>query len=213
MSQPTLGLAALFAQSRNLDRERTAGMRRWGVMALASATLAGLGQAGPAQAQELRVGGGYSAHGPEKGASVIGEYLFPPSQALKFIGKPRPYVSAQLSLDDYTNFAQAGLIWRFERKRTYLDLGAGVAVHDGDLSLPRPTPGLPDEENEWRRQVRKEYIEFDRRWLFHATFAVGYRINDLWAVEFEGQHWSNGEFGSDTHDGVDSLGLRASRRF
>lgn len=213
MSQPTPEPAAPFAQSRNLDSKRTAGMRRWSATALAFATLASFAAPGGADAQELRVGGGYSAHGPEKGASVIGEYLFPPAQALKFIGAPRPYVSAQLSLDDYTNFAQAGLIWRFERKRTYLDLGAGIAVHDGDLNLPRPTAGLSDEENQRRRDVRKEYIEFDRRWLFHATFAVGYRINDLWAVEFEGQHWSNGEFGSDTHDGVDTLGLRASRRF
>lgn len=166
-----------------------------------------------ASAQELRVGVGYAPHEPEVGSSVIIEYLFPPVEALKVLARPRPFVSTQLSLDGYTNYAQAGLIWRFEQKRTYVDLGAGIAVHDGHLSLPPPTPGLSDEENARRRAARDDYIEFDKRWVFHATFALGYRLNDRWAVELEGQHWSNGQLGNDTHDGADSVGLRAAYRF
>lgn len=169
--------------------------------------------AGVAQAQELRVGAGYAPHGPEKGASVVVEYLFPPLEALDFIASPRPYASTQLSLDGYTNYAQAGLMWRFERKRTYFDLGAGISVHDGELHLPRPEVGLPDEENQRRRELRDERIEFDKRWVFHATFAAGLRLNESWAVEIEGQHWSNGQLGNETHDGADSLGLRAAYRF
>ena len=165
------------------------------------------------QAQELRVGTGYAPHAPEKGSSVVVDYLFKPSQALDFMGAPRPYVGTQLSLEGYTNYAQAGLIWRFEQKRTYVDLGAGISVHDGALTLPRPTPGLSDEENQRRREVRDNYIEFDKRWLFHATFAVGLRLDEHWAVEIEGQHWSNGQLGNDTHDGADSVGLRAAYRF
>lgn len=165
------------------------------------------------QAQELRVGAGYAPHAPEKGSSVVVDYLFKPSQALEFMGAPRPYVGTQLSLEGYTNYAQAGLIWRFEQKRTYVDLGAGISVHDGALTLPRPTPGLSDEENQRRREVRDNYIEFDKRWLFHATFAVGLRLDEHWAVEIEGQHWSNGQLGNDTHDGADSVGLRAAYRF
>ncbi len=165
------------------------------------------------QAQELRVGAGYAPHGPEQGASVVVEYLFKPAQALEFVGSPRPYVGTQLSLEGYTNYAQAGLIWRFEQKRTYVDLGAGLSVHDGALTLPRPTVGLSDEENQRRRHARDNYIEFDKRWVFHATFAVGLRLNEQWAVEVEGQHWSNGQLGNDTHDGADSVGLRAAYRF
>lgn len=172
-----------------------------------------LATAGAAQGQELRVGAGYSPHEPEVGASVIIEYLFPPAQALKIIGTPRPFVSTQLSLDGYTNYAQGGLIWRFERQKAYLDLGAGIAVHDGYLSLPRPEPGVPHEENLRRKAMRDDYIEFDKRWVFHATFAVGYRLSERWAVELEGQHWSNGQLGNDTHDGADSVGLRAAYRF
>lgn len=172
-----------------------------------------LAMAGPAVAQELRVGAGYSPHEPEYGGSVIVEYLFAPVTALKLIGTPRPYVSTQLSTDGYTNYLQGGLIWRFEGERTYFDLGGGLAVHDGALSLPSPEPGVPDEENQRRRIARDNYIEFDKRWVFHATFAVGYRLSERWAVEFEGQHWSNGQVGNDTHDGTDSLGLRAAYRF
>jgi hypothetical protein len=186
-------------------------LRRWAHGGAAAALAAALG--GHAQAHELRVGVGYSPHEPEVGSSVIVEYLFPPASALKAIGAPRPFVSTQLSLDGYTNYAQGGLIWRFERQKTYLDLGAGVAVHDGSLYLPKPEAGVSHEENLRRRAARDEYIEFDKRWVFHATFAVGYRLNERWAVELEGQHWSNGQFSSDTHDGADSLGLRAAYRF
>lgn len=169
--------------------------------------------AGPVHAQELRLGAGYAPHGPEKGASVVIDYVFKPLEVLDFVGSPRPYVGTQLSLDGYTNYAQTGLLWRFEQKRTYVDLGAGLSVHDGELSLPRPTPGLSDEENQRRRAARDKYIEFDKRWLFHATFAVGLRLNESWAVEIQGQHWSNGQLGNETHDGADSVGLRAAYRF
>lgn len=179
-------------------------------MALVSASLL---CAGPVHAQELRVGAGYAPHGPEEGASVVIDYLFKPVEVLAFVGSPRPYVGTQLSLDGYTNYAQAGLMWRFEQKRTYVDLGAGLSTHDGALYLPRPTAGLPDEENQRRRHDRDKYIEFDERWLFHATFAVGLRLDEHWAVEIQGQHWSNGQLGNETHDGADSVGLRAAYRF
>ena len=159
------------------------------------------------------MGAGYAPNGPEHGASLIAEYLFKPLKVLSFVGSPRPYISGQLSLEDVTNFAQAGLIWRWEGKRTYFDLGGGLAVHDGALTLPRPSPAVPEEENIRRRHERDEHAEWGYRTIFHATFAVGWRLNSRWAVEFEGQHWSNGHVGSNTHDGANSLGLRAAYTF
>ncbi|MCR5878734.1 acyloxyacyl hydrolase [Phenylobacterium sp. J367] len=167
----------------------------------------------PAHAHELRLGGGYAPHGPEKGASLVLDYVGPGLAGLKALGGPRAYLGTQISLDGYTNYAQGGLLWRWEARRTYLDLGAGVAIHDGKLDLPPPTAGLSDAENDRRRAVRDDRIAFDTRWQFHATFAVGWRLNDRWAIEIEGQHWSNGQLGSQTHDGADSLGLRAAYRF
>jgi hypothetical protein len=189
------------------------GRRIDGWSATALAALGGLATTSVAQAQELRVGAGYAPNGPEHGASLIAEYLFKPLKALDVVGSPRPYVSGQLSLEDVTNFAQAGLIWRWEHRRAYLDLGGGVAVHDGALSLPRPSSAVTEVENIRRRQERDKHAEWGYRTIFHATFAVGWRLNPRWAVEFEGQHWSNGHVGSDTHDGANSLGLRAAYRF
>lgn len=182
---------------------------------LAAAFAAGsaLAVAGASQAQELRVGAGYAPHEPEQGTSVVVDYLFKPPKLLKFAGSPRPYLGAQFSLDGFTNFAQTGLIWRMERGRAYLDLGAGLAVHDGDLSLPPPMVGLPLEENIRRRRDRDTRIEYETRIQYHATFALGWRVSPRWAVELEGQHWSNGHLGSDIHDGADSLGLRGAYRF
>lgn len=184
--------------------------RRSPVIAL---TLVSALASGAAQARELRVGAGYSPHPPEYGASIIVEYLFEPLGALERFGSPRPYLSTQLSTDSYTNYVQAGLLWRWEGERTYFDLGGGLSVHDGELYLPRPDASQTEEENARRREDREERIEFDKRWVFHATFALGLRLNERWAVEFEGQHWSNGQLNSETHDGVDSLGLRAAYRF
>jgi hypothetical protein len=170
-------------------------------------------EAGPCRAQELRVGGGYSTHTPEVGASVLADYLFAPLHVLSFAGSPRPYVGAQVSLEGLTNFAQAGLIWRLQRGRAYLDLGGGLSIHDGDINVPPPMVGAPLEENLFRRHERDTRNQFEHRILYHATFAVGWRLSPRWALEFEGQHWSNGHLGTNTNDGADTLGLRAAYRF
>jgi len=182
-------------------------------MAAGLAAGALLALAAPCGAQELRLGAGYAPHEPEQSASMVVDYVFKSPKALAFAGAPRPYLGAQVSLEGDTSFAQAGLLWRWERGRAYLDLGAGLAVHDGAISLPQPQAGLSPEENERRRYDLKVRYEFGHRVLYHATFAVGWRLSERWAVEVEGQHWSNGHLGSDTHDGADSLGLRGAYRF
>lgn len=182
-------------------------------LAAALATAALLATASASGAQELRAGAGYAPHKPEQSASVVADYVFRSPKFLSFAGSPRPYVGTQLSLGGDTNYGQAGLTWRWGRGKVYFDLGAGLAIHDGEISLDQPQPGLSLAENERRRKAREEKVEFGHRVLYHATFALGLRLDERWAVEFEGQHWSNGHLGSDTHDGTDSLGLRAAYRF
>jgi len=176
--------------------------------------------AGRGLAQEVKVGVAYSApelvlgnsHAPEQGTSVTAEYLFKPIKALRFMGSPRIYLGGVATLDGYTNFAQAGLSWRFQRGRAYVDLGGGLAIHDGELELPKPEPGLSDEENARRRQVRDERSEFVYRELLHASLAFGWRLNDSLAVELSGQHWSNGHLGNTGNDGTDIIGVRLAYR-
>ena len=106
------------------------------------------------------------------------------------------------------------MIWRLQRgARFYLDLGAGLAVHNGDIDVPPPMVGLPLEENLYRRHERDTRNQFEHEVLYHATFALGWRLSPKWALEFDGQHWSNGHLGTNTNDGADSLGLRAAYHF
>lgn len=196
--------------------------RRAGIATLAGglAALVACAPAGACLAQEVRLGAGYSAPAlilgdsdkPEQGASLLAEYDFKPVRALKVIGAPRPFVSAVISLDGYTNFAQGGLQWRLSRGKAYLDLGVGLAVHDGELSLPEPQPGLPEAENARRRAVRLDTSEHVYRTLLHANFAIGWRVSERVAVEVTGQHWSNGHLGTTGNDGTDVVGLRIAWR-
>jgi lipid A 3-O-deacylase len=169
--------------------------------------------AGACRAQELRAGFDYATHTPEVGASFEADFLFPQLKALSFLGSPRPYVGTQISLQGYTDFAEAGLLWRIPHGRFYLDLGAGLATHNGEVNVPPPMAGVSPEENDRRRHERETRNQFEHRMLYHATFALGWRLSPKWALEFEGQHWSNGHLGTNTNDGADTLGLRAAYRF
>lgn len=186
----------------------------------AAAAVGVLGMAGPCLGQEIRVGAGFSGRdlvvqdgsGPEQGSSITAEYLFKPIEALRWVGRPRPYVGVLVSLDGYTNFAQAGLNWRVQHGRFYVDLGGGGAIHDGAISLPGPEEGLPDEVNDARRRARDEGVDFGQRVLFHASLAAGVRLNKHWAIELGAQHWSNGHVHSATNDGSDIASVRVAYR-
>ncbi|HEY9217522.1 MAG TPA: acyloxyacyl hydrolase [Phenylobacterium sp.] len=189
--------------------------------AAAAATVAMLAAPAVAHADEVRLGFGRSGHdlviedefGKEQGLSVTGEYLFDSPSILRYVGSPRPYVGAMVSLDGYTNFLSAGLNWRASYKRVYMDVGGGAGIHDGNITLPQPEVGLSAEENERRRQLNREFVEFGRRVLFNATLTAGYRVTDHWAVEIGAQHWSNGNVHSAHNDGSDILHLRTAYRF
>ena len=113
-----------------------------------------LAAAGPCGAQELRAGAGYAPHKPEQSASIVADYVFKSPKILKFAGAPRPYVGTQVSLEGDTNYAQAGLTWRWGRGKLYLDLGAGLAVHDGAISLLWRTDHLGEDTYTALRRMR-----------------------------------------------------------
>src|SRR5881394_304817 len=58
-------------------------------------------------------------------------------ESWRAVGRPRPYVFASANTAGATNFAAAGLSWRFGDK-VYLRPGIGIAVHDGP-DHPDPT--------------------------------------------------------------------------
>jgi hypothetical protein len=165
-----------------------------------------LASAGAASADEVRVGVGPSGHdlviqvddeGQEQGTSFVADYLFDSPEALRFIGSPRPYVGASVSLSGHTNFIDAGLAYRAEGQKLYGEFALGLAAHDGDLETTDP-----------------DRIAFGSRVLIHFGLAAGYRLTPEWAVELSAQHWSHGGVFDDSHnDGADVLAIRAARRF
>ncbi len=174
-----------------------------------------------AQAGEVRFGGGPSGHdlvfqvddeGQEQGASITADVVFDSPPLLRRIGA-RPYVGGALSLDGHTNFADAGVLWRLEGRKFYGEFATGLAVHDGEVDLPRPDPSQTPEENARRQKVLNEKIDFGSRVVLHFGAAVGYRVTDRWAVELGTQHWSHGGLFGDNNDGADILNLRAAYRF
>lgn len=175
-----------------------------------------------AQAAEVRLGAGPSGHdlvvqvddeGQEQGASVAADVVFDKAEALSWLGSPRPYIGAVVSLDDYTSFAQAGALWRAEGERFYGEAGLGLAIHDGELHLPRPDPSLSAAENARRLRDLQTRNQFGSRVLLHVTLAVGYRVTDKLAMELGTQHWSQGGAVSKDNDGADILFLRGAYRF
>ena len=61
---------------------------------------------------------------------------------------------------------------------------------------------------------QSEEIEFGSRVLFRLQGAIGYNLNKDWAGEVYIEHLSNGSvFSSTVNEGVNSLGIRAARKF
>lgn len=189
---------------------------------LIAATLAAFAAPLAVQAAEVRVGAGPSGHdlvvqvddvGQEQGSSVSLEATVKAPALVRPIRASRAYVGTAISLDGHTNFVHGGLLWRAEGERFYGEAGAGLALHDGEIDLPQPQPGLPAAENAARARRIQEEIAFGSRVLLHFTLAVGYRINDRWAVELGSQHWSHGGLFGDNNDGADQLFLRTAYRF
>ena len=109
---------------------------------------------------------------------------------------PSPYVFAAVNSAGDTNFAAAGLSWRFGN-RLYVRPGVGLAIHDGPASV---APG-------------QERIDFGSRILFEPEVALGYRVNDRLSVEASWVHLSHARLFSDNNPGMDTIGVRLNYRF
>ncbi len=185
-----------------------------------------------AQADEIRIG--IMAHGvdvplsdvnggKEDGVSITGEYIFDTPNWPKWTLGARPYIYGSVNLAGNTSHGGAGLNWRLGFwDRFYMDIGGGLSVHDGTIRIPLPSQAeLSNLTLEQRTALlapvfarRNREIQFGSRVQFRAQGAVGYRLDDQWSAEFAYEHLSNGQvLGGPENDGLDSLGLRLTRRF
>jgi len=100
-------------------------------------------------------------------------------------------------------------MWRQSfNDKFYGDFSFGLAIHDGTNRVDR------DNLNFFEILERAdEEISFGSRILFRQQLTLGYRVTDDWAAEIFGEHLSNGQILGSVNEGVDILGVKASKRF
>ena len=159
--------------------------------------------AGPAEAQELF--GGVSVHGVgivaesgiERGADLVAGWRA--GAFLPVIGGPRPYLLVSVNSAGGTDFAAAGVGWKFGTS-LYVRPGIGIAVHDGDVHLGAAFP-----------QNRR--IPFGSPILFEPEIGVGARIGPHMSLEASWIHLSHAYLFGRLNPGLDSVGLRLNLGF
>src|SRR3546814_9733484 len=108
----------------------------------ATFTLAALVMSSPAHAEELWVGvyahdvTPISATEFESGVDVQLGWRGKAFEALGSIGRPAPYAFVGVNAGSGTDYAAAGLNWRWGSS-VYVGPGIGIAIHDGHLYAVR----------------------------------------------------------------------------
>ena len=103
----------------------------------------------------------------------------------------QPFVFGALNSKGDTNYAAAGLSWKFG-DRFYVRPGLGVAIHNGSTA---------DFELDDR-------IAFGSRLLVETEVGVGARINDRLTIEASLIHLSHGQLFGGQNPGIDNIGVR-----
>lgn len=194
-------------------------MRTLGLTALAAtATLA----AGAARAGEVFLGAyahdvddGISYGKFEDGAQIVGGVRTTSLDELAFLGKPRVHLLAGVNTAGGTNYAAAGLAWRFSlSERLYVQPGIGVAIHDGKVNLPSPdAPGLTPEERLKRLRDRQTKLDLGSRALFEPELSIGWKATRRLSVELSWIHMSHAKLAGDYNPGVGDVGVRFLYRY
>lgn len=186
-------------------------MLRWGWMARCALVAAGAGSSivDDGRAEEIRGGASIQsvrAFSPntERGAAIAGDVILEPFSEWRAVGRPRFQAGVSVATDDAaTSFIHGGLVWRIDRpaSRFYLDLGAGIAIHDGETAFD------PDTD------FSVEGSAFlGCRALFRLQAAPGVWLNDRLSLSLQFEHLSNASICS-PNEGLDNIGLRLGTRF
>lgn len=155
----------------------------------------------------------------ENSLAIYGEYIFETPGWLEWAASANPYIYGTVNLEGNTNHGGVGLNWRQHVGKFYAEFGTGLSVHDGALSIFADIDfTLP--EAEVRTAIlqlferRANEHQYGSRVLFRNQLAVGYQIDDKWGADVFYEHLSHGGLLSDgRNDGLDSIGLRMSRKF
>ena len=158
-----------------------------------------LGAASPAFAGEV-FGGLYihdvdtplTASGIESGVDLQLGYRGNPLMNAK---GPQPYAFAAINSAGNTNYAAAGLAFKFGGK-IFVRPGLGIAVHTGSArKFTRPG---------------SDRIDFGSRVLFEPELGIGYQISNRASIEASWVHMSHAQIFSAQNPGIDNIGARFS---
>lgn len=151
----------------------------------------------------------------EDGVQIVAGVRTTALEELSLIGKPRVHVLAGLNTAGGTNYAAAGLAWRFDlSRRLYLQPGIGFAIHDGNVDLPSPDdPGISAEERLKRISDIRTKLDLGSRVLFEPELTLGWKATERLSVELSWIHLSHGQLAGRNNPGLGDVGVRFTYRY
>ena len=111
---------------------------------------------------------------------------------------PQPYVFAAVNSAGETNYAAAGLSFKFGDK-IFVRPGLGIAVHSGSA-------GNFDHADH-------DHVDFGSRVLFAPEIGLGVRLSERASLEASWVHLSHAQLFGRQNPGMDNVGARLSWRF
>lgn len=155
-----------------------------------------LAAAAPAHADQLWAGlydhdATFADEKFESGADIKAGWIGEPIEALAAIGRPAPHLLLSAALDGGTDYAAAGLNWKFGRT-FYLRPGIGLAINNGPS----------------RAVSNGRRVDLGSPVTFEPEAAVGWQLNERFAVEASWVHLSHATLFSRQNRGLDSIGVR-----
>ena len=157
-----------------------------------------------------------SLGGFEKGPQIVAGVRTASLDELAFAFKPRVHLIVGVNTRGGTNYAAAGLSWRFNfaNDRFYLQPGIGAAVHTGKVDLPSPEePGLTLAERQRRLLDWQTKLDLGSRVLFEPELSLGWKATDRFSVELSWIHLSHGQLAGTQNPGLGDFGIRAVYRY
>lgn len=138
----------------------------------------------------------WSGSRKEGGLDLNTEAIFSRPSFSLLSGNVRPNLGLSINTQGDTSKLYGGMLWELETKSgIFLDLGIGIAIHNGEL----------DTNQEDKKSLGS-------RVLFRIPVEIGYSITEHYQVSILYDHISNAYL-TDPNEGLDTLGLRFGYRF
>ena len=127
----------------------------------------------------------------ESGVDLNAEFIFTPDYEFRH-GHLRPNMGLSINNQGDTSKVYAGGVWQYLWKNGFiLDLGAGLAVHDGETEGPKDIGGK----------------KLGSKVLLHFSIELGYSFSAHNRLFLMFDHISNG-YTDDPNEGLDTFGMR-----